>query len=767
MRGSERGNDGQEHPACRVEHSTVAKLGISPSSGAQIERSALVQKLVESPSASFVLISAPVGYGKSTLLAQWHSHQRNTSPGYGDRTHNRPFSAVTLGRGDNDPISFWTAVVRSVGRACPDIDGARWARSLTAPEPDIDNVVLPGLIEEIGTNYSRIILAFDNYQAITEPECHEQVEYLLTHLPPQACLVLATRTDPPLPLARLRAAGDIVELRMGELGFAREEVSQLVRRCTGHRLDGDELDTLVERTEGWPAVVHLAARFLTDQADSATFLRCFGGNNRYVMDYLAEEVLRHLPGEVQRFLARTSILDRFTAQLCDAVTGTTNSADLLDGLERSNLFLVPLDAVRTWYRYHHLFGQALRAQLARTEPDAGANLHQKASAWYERNSHLGEAIEHALAAEDADHAIGLIARHWAQYVYQGKLATVADWLAAFGGERTGQSPLIGVCAAWVAALSGDRLAGQRWLKIAERLGHQGPLPDGMQSIQGAVALHNATFGFGGVTEMLAAARTAADLHTDPMSPWYAQARVALGFSRYLAGDVRAAVHPLEQAVEGAGTFPVLHILALSTLSLVTGDLGRTTQAADLAAAARELVAADGLRESSEVTLAQVAYAAALVRKGHLLRARQELEHAVRVRRTSIGLPPWPTLTALVLLARVVLTLGDRDEARALLGEAADLVAMVPDGAEHIRAGLAEIERRLAGTEYSAAITARLTDREEAVLRVLQGSLPLREVAAQLFVTVNTVKSHTRLIYRKLGVSSRTEAVRRARELGLL
>ncbi|MGH3941855.1 MAG: hypothetical protein ACRDTG_25170 [Pseudonocardiaceae bacterium] len=369
-----------------------------------------------------------------------------------------------------------------------------------------------------------------------------------------------------------------MEFRADDLHFARDEVARLVRRCNGHQLDAPDLDSLVERTEGWPAMVRLAARLLRNQADPARFIQTFGGNHRYVEDYFGEEVLRHLPDKVQRFLARTSILNRFTASLCAAVAGTTDSADLLNGLERSNLFLVPLDGIRTWYRYHHLFGQTLREQLTRSEPEFAADLHQKASTWYERNGDIGDAIEHALAAGAVERAIELIARHWSQQVYQGELATVRGWLDALGENLTGSSPLTAICAAWVASLSGDRLGGYRWLKIAGQLGHRGPLPDGMQSIRGAIALHQGTFGFGGLTEMLAAARTAADLHSEPMSPhkspWYAQARVALGYSRYLAGDAHAAVRPLQRAVEAAAAFPILRILALSALSLVTGDLGR-------------------------------------------------------------------------------------------------------------------------------------------------------------------------------------------------
>lgn len=768
MPGSERGDDGRDHhPAYRIEHHMEAKLRIALPGGASINRPALVRTLLPAPPAPFVLISAPVGYGKSTLLAQWSAHQNNAGLEYAGPVPSRPFVAVSLDGSDNDPLAFWTAVVHAVTRTCPDVEGIRLIRMLRIPQPNINNVVLPALLEEIGANCPHLVLALDNYQAITEPECHEQLDYLRDQLPARACLVLATRTDPPLPLARLRASGDIVEIRMGELRFAPHEVAQAVRHVSGHQLSESDLGELAETTEGWPAVVYLAARLLRSQSDPGAFLKYFGGNNRYVADYLEEEVLRHLPGEVRRFLARTSILNRLTARLCDAVAGTANSADLLDSLERSNLFLVPLDGARTWYRYHHLFGQTLREQLARTEPGATATLHQNASTWYERVGDKREAIEHALAADDADRAIGLIACHWAHYLYRGELATIRSWLSALGEKRASQSPLTAICAAWLTALSGERLASQRWLKTAERLGHRGPLPDGMQSVRGAVALYQGTFGFGGVTEMLAAARIATDLHTDPASPWYAQARVALGYSHYLAGDLHAAVPVLEEAAQAAVPFPVLRILALSALSLAAGDLGRVAQAADLAKAAHELVATWDLADSSEVTLARIACTAALIREGHLVRARQELEHAVRLGRTIIGLPPWPTITALALLARVMITMGDRDDARALLNEATGLLAVLPDGSEQVRAMLTEIERRLSSPERCATIAPRLTDREQAVLRLLPSSLPLREVAAQLFVTVNTVKSHTRLIYRKLGVSSRTEAIRRARELGLL
>lgn len=760
-------DNSDEHYVRPIEHLVEAKLRITRNSGEQIDRPSLVQRLTTAHRTPFVLISAPAGYGKSTLLQQWHSSLLEPGSGYAGPVGPQPFSVVALDSSDNDPNSFWSTVVHAVGKVCPEVADIPVLQSIRTTRPKIDDTVLPVLLDATAAHCPQLVLALDNYQTITAPECHEQVAYLVHHLPAQTRLVLATRTDPPLPLARLRAGGDIVELRMADLRFSRREVAEVARLAGGHELDGAELDRLLDRTEGWPAMVHLAAQLLRDEPDPGAFLEHFGGSNRYVVDYLDEEILRHLPGDVQLFLARTAILDRFTAPLCDAVTGTANSADLLNGLERSNLLLVPLDAVRTWYRYQHLFAEALREQLPRSEPAAVAPLHRKAAAWYEGHGLAGEAVGHALAGGATHRAVELVARHWARQVFHGATAAVRGWLGELGEDRTGQNPATAICAAWVSALSGERLASRRWLKTTERLGHRGPLPDGMQSTRGAVALYRAAFGFDGVAEMLASARTAADLHTDPLSPWYAQARMALGYSRYLAGELAAAVHPLEQAAEVAADLPVLRIEALAVLSLVTGELGRSAQAADLAAAARDLAAGRRFAEAGQLTLARVAEAAVLVREGHLTHARQVLAHALRVRRALVGLPPWPTLTALLLGARVEIALGDRTAARALLDEASDVLELMPDGPDHVTAGLAELERRLVGGDHADAALPPLTGREEAVLRLLQGSLPMREIAAELFVTVNTVKSHTRLVYRKLGVSSRAEAIRRARELGLL
>ena len=278
---------------------------------------------------------------------------------------------------------------------------------------------------------------------------------LLSHLPPTVLLVLITRADPRLPLARLRTLGDMVEIRMRELRFTPLQAAALVHTVSGAELSAADLADLVERTEGWPAGLYLAALSLRGHPAPGAFVRQFTGNNRFVVDFLAEEVLGRQPEEIRQFLARTSILERFCAPLCDAVAGSDDAADIIDVLERENLFVVPLDETRGWYRYHHLFAQVLRSQLARAQPGTVPMLHQRASAWYLTSGWVEEAIGHALAAGDVPRSVDLIARNWYAYVSVGQAGTVRAWMRRFSDDQIAAHPLAAHCAAWAAALSGE------------------------------------------------------------------------------------------------------------------------------------------------------------------------------------------------------------------------------------------------------------------------------------------------------------------------
>jgi LuxR family maltose regulon positive regulatory protein len=721
-----------------------------------VERPELTRYLASTP-ARLALIDAPAGFGKTTLVAQWRAR---TAQG-------RRFAWVSLDHGDDDPARLWWYVVSALQRACPEIGGEGILNELRVQTPEVAETVLPALINELAALTAPVVLVLDDYQVIKERSCHDQIAFLLLHLPPTAQLVLITRADPPLQLARLRAAGEMVEIRARELRFAPEEAAALVQAVSDIQLSAPDLADLMERTEGWPAGVYLAALSLRGHPSPHAFVREFTGDNRFIVDFLAEEVLSRQPGEIRQFLARTSILTRFCGPLCDAVTGSANAAELIEELEHQNLFLIPLDDNRQWYRYHHLFAQLLRSQLARTDPGIVPELHKRASAWHRLSGSTEEAVSHAIAAGDVPGAVDLITHHWHEYVDAGRAATVRGWIHSLGEDRIAANPVVAHCAAWAAALTGDQTSVRRWLPVIETGEHEGPLPDGMGSLKSSAALLRGVYGFEGLRLMRESAATAADLESDPASPWYALARMALGFSLYLSGEASAATRPLEEAVQSEPSLLVIRLQVLSALALAAVELGRLEQAQELATAARDLAAAGDLSKAPQGAQAYIATGAVYAARGDLDEARSELEHAYQSRRRVFGISPWPTLVATLLLARVLLDLGDRGGAAELAGEARDMLAMLPDSAEALRARLAELDRRIAGRPHAVPAAEPLTEREVDVLRLLEGALSLREIGQELFVSANTVKTHAQRIYRKLGVTTRHDAVEQGKLAGIL
>jgi LuxR family maltose regulon positive regulatory protein len=721
-----------------------------------VERRELISYLA-SAAAKLVLIAAPAGFGKTTLVANWLA----------STMEDRPFAWVSLDPGDDDPGRLWTHVVHALQRACPQLDGKKIERALRVAQiSDIAETALPILVNELASLSAAVVLVLDDYHLIREGSCHDQTAFLLLHLPPSAEIVLVTRADPPLPVARLRAAGEMVEIRMRELRFTPSEAAALVRNVSDVELSEPDLAVLLERTEGWPAGLYLAALSLRDHPSPSAFIRQFTGDNRFIVDFLTEEVLSRQPSEIRQFLARTSILGRFCAPLCDAVAGSANAAEIIDVLERENLFVVPLDDNRQWYRYHQLFAQVLRSELARTEPDIIAALHERASAWHRLSGSTDEAIDHALAAGNVAGAVDLIARHWFAYVDSGRAATVRRWMRSLGDDQIAARPLAAHSAMWAAAFSGDRERVRRWIHVVGAGEHEGPLPDGMPSLDFSAALLRGAFGFDGILAMRESAARAVELERDPMSPWYALALSIFGFSLYLSGDPGAA-EPLNRAIMNEASVPLVQMMALSGASLVATDEGRLAQAKVLASAARHFADSGDLSQTPQNSLAHAASGAVLAQEGRLEEARDELQRALRSRERWSGLSPWPTLETLLRLAPVLLDMGDRPGAVTLLDEARDILTSLPDGAEAQLARLERLERRIATRRPQVISRADpLTEREEVVLRLLRGTLSLREIGQELHLSQNTVKTHTRAIYRKLGVSTRQDAVEKGRETGI-
>jgi ATP/maltotriose-dependent transcriptional regulator MalT len=734
-----------------------SKLRPPPVRHGSVARDGLIRLLDRT---RLVLISAPAGYGKTTLLAQWCA----TASG------ERSFAWVSLGYEDNDPDALWRLVLHSLQRARPTRLGeSLLQQAVQAPYAGVTGDFLTGLVSVLAALPGRVAIVLDDYHMISEPACHEQLEFLLGHLPPHAQVVLSGRAKPPLRLAGLRAGGDLTEIGMRELRFTSTEIALVIRAVSGIELSELDLNVLTHRTEGWPTGVYLAALSLRGAHNPSLVVRRFTGSHRYIGDFLAEEVINQQPDHIRHFLLQTSVLDSFTASLCEAVTGAADAREIIDQLENQNVFLVPLDDRREWFRYHHLFAQVLRNELARAEPDILPLLHRRASAWHQRSGGTVYAVRHALAAGDTDAAVTLVAERWLGLMDTGQISTVRVWLRSLGDERVSAHPLAVHCAAWAAAFSDERESFRRWLSVLETSKYAGPLPDGTRSLESSVALLDGTFGLRGLAMMRKAAAKAVSLENDASSPWYAQARAAHGTALYFTGDYAAARKRLDEALLGEPRIARVRLLAATFRCLVALDEDRLGQAEALADIAEEIVAdhAFGLARAPQGAFAGLAAGAVHARNGHLEEARGALEHGLQLRRRWPGISPWPNLEIMLRLAPVLRDLGDAAGAADLLAESRDILTAFPDGAEAQFDRLEQLHRRLIAPEQEDSPVEPLTVREEAVLRLLPEALSAREIAQELYVSVNTVKSQIRAIYRKLGVSSRQAAITRGRDLGML
>ncbi len=707
------------------------------------------------------VISAPTGYGKTTLLAHWRQVEEAEVP----------FAWVSLDEQDNDPVRLWRHIVEALRRVVPEQEdfGADVLVGMSAVGQEFDRITLPTLINELTELSHRVVLMVDDYQFITEEDTHESVAFFVEHLPENVHLVISSRSDPPLPLGRLRARGEMNEIRTEQLAFTEEEAACLLNERMGLEIGPDDLSLLRERTEGWPAGLYLAALSLRNKEDKHAFIESFRGSNRYIVDLLGEEVLAGLTEEVRSFLLETSVLRTMTGPLCDAVTGGEGSAVLLRELTRSNLFVVSLDEQGEWYRYHHLFSELLLYDLRSTEPDLVPILHRRASVWLEGAGYFEGAIRQAIAATDYERLGLLIARHWRGYVFAGQTATVQGWLESLAEKVIAHDAALALVKAWICALGGRRQESTRFLTLAESIPYEGPLPDGTASVESGAAVLRASFACGGVQSGVDAARRTVELESGESSPWAALVRFALGTGLYLSGETSQARKPLEEALEltAGADQPLLVIAVQSFLSIVAAEQGRPEEAESRARAARALVDRFRLATVPQATLAPIALGRALVDLGRPEEAQEELESALSARGRLPGLSPWPTLVGLLALASARAARGDRAGGREALAEARAILEDNPDAGIFPEL-LERQERRLrARRPRVGQLDGELTERELDVLRLLGGDLTTRQMAQSLYVAPSTVRTQIKSIYRKLGVSSRGQAVEEAHARGLI
>jgi LuxR family maltose regulon positive regulatory protein len=725
-----------------------------------VPRGRLLQRLAGADPPRLTLVIAPAGSGKSTLLAEW------LAAGGGDTA----FAWLGLDAGDNDPARFWTHLLASIARAGVDVP-ASLGDALAARGARAIEVVLPPLVNALAASGAKLVLVLDDYHEIAEPEIHEGVTFLLQHLPAGVRIAIASRSRPPIGVARLRAAGQLVDVTAESLRFSAEEAGSLLNGTLALDLPEADLDLLRLRTEGWAAGLYLAGLSLLEAGDRTAAIAAFSGSDKHIVDYLAEESLAGLDAETRGFLLETSILDGMTPALCDALRDAADSRTILDRLERSNLFLIPLDGGREWFRYHHLFQAVLQRQLALAAPPARlATLHARAAAWHAETGDTTAAVRHWLSAGEPARAAELAARDWNSYLQRGRVGTARGWLDALPEELVLADPQLSLARAWVLFDSGEFAHVERWTAAAEAADDGRALLEGGRSVAAAVTMLRATLAYvvGDLGLAARMAEEAVELEPDRESPWRAVALATFGSSTYwIGGDAERAVTALEEAVSLArpGVNSLATLRSLGMLAVVALELGRRDEAARWVERADEVRARESLEEYPTGVYGLAAKAQLLAASGDMAGALAASERA-HVLGARSGVRPY-LLYALTVLAGIVATARGAEAARELLREARAVAAACNDLGS-LAIALDDAERRLRGrAEPGRAGRDDLSERELAVLRLLPTGLTFAEIGSELFVSKNTVRTHAQNIYRKLGVDSRADAVAAARRDRLL
>jgi LuxR family maltose regulon positive regulatory protein len=631
-----------------------------------VHRARLLERLEQAMDARLALVSAPAGFGKSSLVATWlETTQRDK----------RRVAWFSIDADDSDPTTFWRYVTSALERAMPerhDDDGPL----LDPNEPRMD-VALGRLINELGAVSDEVVLVLDDYHEVASAEIHESMAYLLEHMPANLHVVVITRADPSLPLARMRARGELVEIRAADLRFTDDEAATYFREVAGLELDATAVNALASRTEGWVAALQLAGLSMEGRDDVGEFIAGFAGDDRYIVDYLVEEVLQRQTDAVRSFLLQTSILARMNGSLCDAVTDGDRARATLEELERANLFLVALDDRRQWYRYHQLFADVLHARLLDERPDEVPTLHRRASEWHAEHGDLAEAIRHAIAGKDFDRAADLVERATPETRRNRQDAVRQQWLEALPAEVIRRRPVLSNLFAATLLVHGKTEGVKEHLDDAERwLEPASEAPtyvdeEEFRDLPGAIAIHRAGLARlqGDVGATIAHATAARELMRDDNELGRGSAAALLGLAQWTNGDLQAADRGYVDAIthlERAGYLP--DVLGCSiALADIRSGLGKLGDALRIYERGLKLANGPG---------ATVMRGAADMHTGmaDVLRERNELEQAshhldvVTELGEDNGLPQNPYRWRLVA-ARIRQATGDIDGALALYDDA--------------------------------------------------------------------------------------------------
>ncbi len=700
----------------------------------------------------FATVVAPAGYGKTTLMAGW----AEADP--------RPFAWVALDGRDDDALVFLRHIAAAIHRVQPlppETFDALSGRGGTAWMERVPQV--GGALAAVDR---RLVLVLDDLHAVGNPSCLDMLRELFQYVPAGSMIAVTSREEPALPLARWRAQGRVHELGVADLRLDEEEAGLLLG-AAGVELEAAELSELTEQTEGWPAGLYLAA--LSIQAGAGTTsVQAFAGDDRFVSEYFRLELLSRLPTAEAQFLTRTSILERMCGGLCDVVLETTRSAQALETLERTNGFVVGLDRRGEWYRYHHLFAELLRNELARSEPNLEPALHARAMTWCIANDLPEEAIAYGHSAGETSIVAGLIDALLLDTYYDGRMETAEEWLSWFTEDELAIYPALAVYGAWFRALTGRPEEAEQWLALADGATSTIPLSDGSATVAPWVATLRAHMMAAGVERALADANRALEqLPTE--SAWVPVALGARGVAHGLLGATDRAAEDFAATIEtglASGAFEDVFV-AQSHLALIAARRGAWGEAGHHARTAQALVEEHHLGEYSTSALVHVLSARIALHEGRREDARAALARAHRLRPLLDHGLPWLTVEVGLELVRAHLALGEAAAARTILTETQGVLALRP-GLGSLVADVQELGDRVeASSEPAGAWAMSLTGAELRLLPYLATHLTFPEIASRLFISRNTVKTEAVSIYRKLTASSRSQAIERAIEVGLL
>jgi LuxR family maltose regulon positive regulatory protein len=712
-----------------------------------VSRADLIDR-ARSSSRRVVSVTAPAGYGKSILLSQWADSEK------------RPVAWISLDRFDDDPIALLALLAAGFAVIAP--SAARLSADVRRLGGSPLGRAAPAVAAALKSSRSPFVIVLDDLHVLKNPECHDVLSVVIAGVPPASQLVAASRGDQPH-LARARVHADSFEITVGDLAF---DAAGARRVFAGAELplSHEEAEEVIQRTEGWPVGVFLAAAITRDGGEMAV-----SGDDRYVADYLYRESLMNLPAHQQQFLRRSAVLDRMSGALCDAVLGTSDAQNILRELEASDVFLVPLDRRRGWYRYHDLFREFLLSELRRVEPNAIVELHLRAADWFEQNGSPAMAIEHLLnLPTEHARATRLISMTALATHQAGRMRTVQRWCTSLGDEAVQEYPPLAVIAGWMAVLTGRTSEADHWAGILDHASYDGVPDDGTASFRSGWAMLRSFMCADGPARALEDANMSVAAEA-LSSPWRDQALYLLGEAELLVGELAAADEAFRDgsiAAAAQGNTDIV-VGCEMELAVLTMNGCRWVEAADHVRIAMTAIDEQSMSDYSTSVLAFAEAARLALHRGDLEDVQRQLTRAMRARPDCTYVMPYLAVRSRLELAKVYWALGDQTTAHHLVREIDDILLHRPELGKVVD-DVAEFRTTMASSRDEHVVGGPpLTPAELRLLPYLQTHLSIREIGERLFLSRNTVSTEVGSVYRKLGVSSRSDAVERATEVGLL